>query len=263
MRIEDPEADQECRNMAMYLDHMDKVDMLPLDVYIGSTGNQMLLYSDLTTDGFDELDGVLDVYVKEFSDGPTSVPRDIFKNNVLSKRYESKPYAYHLFSIKRRSATCPEGMMSFLTYPGFGFGGYMVFDHAIRRRGHLSEVITVVEKTMMADKKDVRGWYAECDPADESAPIFMKRGFHEIDVMYRQPPLSGRPAYGLDEAPVLHLLYKEFGEHFAPPRLTAESLLEALKWLFRYTYRIDSPEASEYFQDIKEQVQNLEYVKWK
>ena len=262
MRIDNPDDNNECREMARYLASHGEVGLVPLETYVGAANGRRLAFADLTVGSLDELDAVLDIYAQEFSEGPTSFPRDLFKQSLISNRDQAKFYGYHLFSIKTNPEGLPQGMASFFTFPGAGFGGYIVFDPSIREKGHLSEVITAIERSMIIDKRGAQGWYGECDPADGTAPIFKKKGFYEADIIYRQPPLYGQPPYTIKDAPVLHLMYKEFGEIFEPPRLTAGDFLSALNWIYRVVYRIDQPEASEYYQDVRRQTQGDDFVKW-
>ncbi|NMC44425.1 MAG: GNAT family N-acetyltransferase [candidate division Zixibacteria bacterium] len=268
MRIDNPAANQECRDMAAYVRSQTTVPLVPLADYIGDPAGCRLRYSDLyagdvTDMDLRELDITLDVYAQSFSGGPTSVSVDAFRTSIINRRHAGKPYAYHLLSIKTRSSDQPRGMASFFTFPGVGFGGYLVLDKSIRGKGHLTEIIRVAERTMLADKKGVSGWLGECDPEDDSLPAFLKRGFYEMDVAYRQPPLHDQPPYSFSDAPILHLIYKEFGDTFTAPRLTTKEFLAMISWVYRIIYRIEHPESCDYFQDIKKQLGLLPHCPWK
>jgi len=261
MRIDNLDDNDECRKMMRYFERHGDIGLVSLAAYIGDASSQRLMFAEVTREHPDEIDAVLDVYAHEFSDGPTSVPRDLFKQALMSDVFEGKPFDYHLFSIKTADAALPQGMASFFTFPGAGFGGYIVFDPAVRGKGHLSEVITHVERRMVMDNRKARGWYCECDPAGSAATIFRKRGFSEIDIIYRQPPLSGRAYYAIDAAPVLHLMYKEFGENFELPRIPVTEFLSALSWIYRVVYQIDEPEANEFYQDVRRQTEGEKFVR--
>jgi GNAT superfamily N-acetyltransferase len=263
MRIDNPDDNEECREMTRYLEKSRDIGLVSLAEYIGDASVLRLTFADLTSEHPDELDAVLDVYANELSDGPTSVPRDLFKQALMSYVPEGNPFDYHLLSIKTANTAPPKGMASFFTFPGAGFGGYIVFDPAVRGKGYLSEVITHVERHMVMDKKGARGWYCECDPAGSTATIFRKRNFYEVDIIYRQPPLYGQPHYAVEAAPVLHLMYKEFGENFEPPRIPTTEFLDALNWIYRVVYQIDDPEASEYHQHVRRQMAGEEFIRWR
>lgn len=268
MRIDNPEENHECRQMAAYLRSQIAVPLVPLAEYIGDPAACRLRYSDLYAGGSDrlnrtELNDVLDIYAQSFSDGPTSVSVDSFKNSIINRRHEGEPYDYHLLSIKAGSSDRPRGMVSFFTFPGAGFGGYLVLDALIRGKGHLTEIIRVTERTMLADKKGASGWLGECDPEDDSLPAFLKRGFYEMDVEYRQPPLHDQPPYSFSDAPILHLIYKEFGDTFTAPRLTTKEFLAMINWVYRIIYRIEHPESCDYFRDIRKQLGLLPHCPWK
>lgn len=268
MRIDDPAANQECREMATYVRSQVKIPLVPLADYIGAPAGCRLQYTDLyagdvTDMNLRELDAALDVYAQSFSGGPTSVSVDAFRTSIINRRHAGKPYAYHLLSIKTRPSDQPRGMASFFTFPGVGFGGYLALDQAIRKQGYLTEIIRVTERAMLADQKGASGWLGECDPNDDSLPAFLKRGFYEIDVEYRQPPLHGQPFYSFRDAPVLHLIYKEFGDTFQRPHLTTKDFLEMMTWVYRVIYWIDSPRDSEYFKNIESQLRVLSSCPWK
>jgi GNAT superfamily N-acetyltransferase len=263
MRIDNPNDNKECQEMGRYLAEHGIISLVLLAFYIGDASVRRLMFTDLTGEHRDELDVVLDIYAREFSDGPTSVPRELFKQALMSDMLEGKPFDYHLISIKTADGATPQGMASFFTFPGAGFGGYIVFDPATRGKGYLSEVITFIERRMVMDKKGGCGWYCECAPSDDTASIFKKRGFYEVDIIYRQPPLYGQPQYIFDEAPILHLMYKEFGDNFEPPRLSTDDFLCALSWIYRVIYQIDEPEVSEYYQQVRMQTEGETFIRWK
>lgn len=261
MRIDSPDDNDECREMARYLAGRGEVGLIPLATYAGTPDNRRLAYADLSAEGLAELDAVLDIYVREFGEGPISLPRDLFKQLLISNRTEARSHDYHLLSIMLKSEGQPRGMASFFTFPGAGFGGYIVLDPSMRGKGYLPEVITTIERQMVLDRRGARGWYGECAPAGSNALIFGKQGFHEANIVYRQPPLYS--SYSIEDAPILRLIYKEFGEVFEPPKLTTEDFLRALCWIYQVVYRIDQPEASEYYQDVRRQTQENEYIVWK
>jgi hypothetical protein len=263
MRIDNPVDNKECREMAHYLGKQRNIASVPLATYVGAVDGRRLAFADLTVERFNELDTVLDIYAREFNEGPTSFPRDLFKKSLISFRDTAKYYGYHLLSIKTNPEGAPQGMASFFTFPGAGFGGYIVFDPSIRGKGFLPEVITAIERSMVMDKRGAHGWYGECDPADGTAPIFKKQGFYEVDIIYRQPPLYGRSPYKIEAAPIMHLIYKEFGENFEPPKIPAKDLLDALIWIFRVVYDIDQPDASEFYQSVRRQVHREEFIRCK
>ncbi|MBN1420259.1 MAG: GNAT family N-acetyltransferase [Planctomycetes bacterium] len=263
MRIDDPEANPECREMFGYLEGRDRIDLWALACYVGAPEGRRLVYTDLDRIPIEEIDALLDIYSSVFAEGPTSVPREAFRRSLLTRRHEARPYAYHFLSIKADPAGPPHGMVSFFTFPGAGFGGYVVLDAALRRKGHLREVIAVMERMMVIDRREAAGWWAECDEKDGSLPAFRRRGFHEADLEYRQPPLRGMPHYSIDEAPVLHLVYKAFGETFERPRMAWEDLLRALRWILRVIYDMDAPERSDYYRHVAAQAGGRRDLDWK
>lgn len=82
-------------------------------------------------------------------------------------------------------------------------------------------------------------------------------GFHDFAFTHRQPPLPGRRRYGVADAPLLRLMYKEFGRTYAAPRLTKAELLSALASIYRVVYRIPRPALSAYFKAARAQIRNI------
>lgn len=272
MRIDDPDRNEECREMARYLAGCEDVGLQPLEAYVGAGSNHRLTYRELAAADGSELDDVLALYRNEFGGGPTALAPHHFTQLVEKPGGISRDFDYHLLSIAPGAACSSgslgpgepaRGMASFFTLPGAGFGGYVVLDRAIRGHGHLTEVITVIERRMVSDRRGARGWYGECDPGRPASQILQASGFHEADVCYRQPPLPSGPTYSFAQAPVLHLLYKEFGEVFSPPRLTAEEFLHALCWIYRIVYGIDRPEDSVYYREVEKQLKGRSLIAWK
>jgi len=66
--------------------------------------------------------------------------------------------------------------------------------------------------------------------------------------------MAGMPWCDLADAPILRFMYKEFGCHYQEPKLSCEVFLNAVEWVFRVVYHIETPISSIFFQDIKQQV---------
>jgi GNAT superfamily N-acetyltransferase len=262
MRIGDPDSNSEYAKMSQFLEKQKTVNLTSLSKYVGNESSQRLHYSDLIIEGLEDLENVLNIYTAEFRNGQVTVPKDSFRQYLLNSDFQNKPYNYHLLSIRTNPKESPKGLASFFTFPQAGFGGYIILDPSIRNKGHLSEIITRIERTMVLDKQAAQYWYIECESAGNAKSIFKKRGFYEIDVVYRQPPLMGQLSYSFDEAPILHLMMKEFGEHFEPPVLKTVDILNNLIWIFSVVYQLKDAEQSSYYQDIKKQLRHREYVDW-
>jgi GNAT superfamily N-acetyltransferase len=266
MRIDDPTGNAECRAMASFLAGRAVVDLLPLDTYVGASCR--LVLTDCAPTDTATIDGALDVYAGEFTEGPISISRDLFKQFLSDARQRPSDHGpghrYHLLSIARGSAGArPGGMASLFTLPSAGFIGYIVLDSTLRGQGYLAEILTAIERTMVRDDRGARGWYGECEPTGSAAMIFAKHGCHEVDIVYRQPSLPAQPRYAFEDAPVLRLMYKEFGESFGPPTITTEDFLCAVREIFRTVYQIEQPEQSEYYRAIQAQVDCREYITWR
>lgn len=263
MRIEEPDTNSECQKMFSFLNLQTMIDLEPLSIYISDKGSQKLIYFDLNDESPENLDSALEVYSRSFRDDQTGLSKELFKKFIIDYQNNSKLFDYHFLTIKSRTGGFPNGMVSFFSFLKSGFCGYLAFDSLIKGKGHLSEVIKVIERTMLMDKKEVSGWFAECDPTDNVVPIFKKRGFYELDITYRQPPLLGMPAYSFKQAPILHLIYKELGENFEQPKLKIDDFLDALILIFSEVYGINNPQHSEYYLHIKNQIKLNGTIDWK
>jgi hypothetical protein len=122
--------------------------------------------------------------------------------------------------------------------PSAGFGGYLGFTGALRGSHKLRHLLRRIEERMARDNTRARGWYIECH-GERERDTFTKEeiGFHELDVEYRQPPLSE----GSDDRPI-HLLYKPFGAVYEPPTIEVSAFLDAIRQIYQSVYRIPANE---------------------
>ncbi len=263
MRIDESSTNPDCQKMFGFLSLKTMIELQSLSTYIADKSCQQLSYSELSNETLENLDMALEVYCQSFSNTQTGLSKELFKNFFIDCHNNPKLFDYHFLAIKSQNCDSPKGIASFFSFPKFGFCGYLAFAPPIKGKGHLTEVIKIIERTMLMDNKKVSGWFAECDPTDDVAPIFKKRGFYELDVRYKQPPLLGMPAYSFEQAPILQLIYKELGENFAPPQLKIKDFLDALILIFSEVYGIDNPKSSEYYTYIKDQIILNEKIYWK
>ena len=263
MRIEVPEHNKEYREMEQHLASLENIELLPLPKYVADVSARRLTYRDVITEGGEGLDAILDVYSQAFRPSRTGVDRELFKRFITNYQREVSPFGYHLLAIKALSSALPQGMASFFTFPCFGFGGYLVLEAAIRGKGHLAEVISVIERYMVRDHRETKGWLIECDPDEGTAAIFKKCGFYEVSIHYLQPPLWGTPPYTVEQAPVLQLMYKPMGENFGLPILDTEDFLHAMRRILQAVYRVDRAEENPFYLNIVEQVKSSEFLHWR
>ncbi len=202
-------------------------------------------------------EAVLQLYDAVFPDSPTKYDVSNFRRALTRGRTILEEYRSHLWSIKSLDSDDVIGFALFSTYPGFGYGAYMGLDPSVRGRGLARIVIEMIEKQMIKDGFSANGWYAECE--DEPAVIFKKLGFFEVDLTYRQPPVDEHYNYGIDDAPILHLLYKPFGyplEHREPPSVMASDFLNALAWIYRKIYDFTDLDNCDYYKDLYQQIKS-------
>jgi GNAT superfamily N-acetyltransferase len=240
MRIEDPGRSTEFAAMARYLDGHAEVGLVPLDRYVGHDGERPFVVDELATDDPD-LDAVRVLYAVHFRDSATAVDAAALGRVPVVRR--SGEHAYHLWALRLARGAPVAGLASFFTLPEAGFGGYVALAPPLRGTGRLPLLLSRIETQMIRDRLGAAGWYVECGDAVLGA--FLRLGFHEVPVAYRQPPL--RPG---EPAAALHLLYKTFGRAYAPPTLSGAALLAALRRILRVVYAVERPEDEPSYRDV-------------
>jgi GNAT superfamily N-acetyltransferase len=242
MRIEAPEANAQFGALAGWLDRRSTVDWTPLARYIGESGPE-----ETSAPAFDVLElrdasqpefaAAIDVYRRAFDSPSTAVEPASFVRGL--RRYTEPGYRYHLWAVRGRGDGSVAGMASFFGFAGMGFGGYVVFEGALRGAGCLRPLLAKMEQQLIADALGMHGWLIECESAS-TAEVFRRCGFFALDVGYTQPDLPGSAEGG---TPPLILMYRQFGRVYGPPRLTSDELLAGLAEVLRHVYRIAEPQA--------------------
>jgi hypothetical protein len=218
---------------------------------------------ELTDPDDPDVAAITRIYAEEYHAGPGSIDASLFAEGLRSGHFRGRPFAYHLVAVRTAPDGPVAGMASFFTFPGAGFGGYVVFSRTMRGHGYLDDYLAGVEAIMQRDGLGARGWFIECDPVDGTRPIFLRKGFHEVAITYRQPPIWARE--DADGAtPLLHLLYRAFGGG-EPPPLRKDEVLNALRWIFGDLYRVPDVETSPFYRDIANELAALpgETVPWR
>jgi GNAT superfamily N-acetyltransferase len=257
MRIENPDQNSEYQAMSRYLDSVEKVSITPLAIYVGHDVTRPLLVQEIAVIDDPDLDEILHVYKNSFSDSPVTAYTDDFINTLSKASSKTAGFNYHLWGLRSEPDRAIEGMASFFTFENAGFGGYVTLTGALKGNGRLRLLLARIEEQMLKDVKNCHGWFIECEPKGQEL-IFDHLGFHEIAVTYRQPPMSGQPLYDLEDAPDLRIMYKEFGCQYSEPKLRCEAFMNAIDWIFRTVYFIESPKDSVFFQDVQKQVLNFQ-----
>jgi hypothetical protein len=157
-----------------------------------------------------------------------------------------------LWALRVSAAHPVSGIASFFSFPGAGFGGYLALGEGLRGTGRLRPLLARMEEQMLRDFVNARGWYIEC-ATEDVADLFARMGFCEVALAYRPPPLDAESEVPLDQAPVILLMYKQFGRRFTEPSLTRADLLSAMSVIFRVVYHIEEPAMSPWLQDIERQ----------
>jgi N-acetylglutamate synthase-like GNAT family acetyltransferase len=273
MRIDKPEEEDAYKFMSNQLSRSPDVPLVSLDDYLEKAHGRMKLRECLAA-GDGAFNASMRIYEEAFAGkAQTAIPRQEFTKQLekqgkrkerqeRDKERDDKPgsCAYHLCAVSdpAKPDAGSIGMVSFFTFPGFGFGGYLALSRDQRHQGRLAGLICAVEDSMLRDRMGAKGWFIECDPEDGAAPWFEKRGFHQVPFTYRQPRLPGSKEG--DGRPLL-LLYKEFGPDLdgPPPLLRAEAVRGFLVHLGNEVYGLEKTEATSWSQALHDEC----HLKWK
>jgi len=238
--------------MCRYLDTVETVTTTLLSNYVGYEETRPLLVQEIYDHDDPDLEAVLNVYRSIFKPGPTTALSEDFIQALSAAMSNDERFNYHLWGLRSSFKGKIEGMASFFTFTSAGFGGYLALTEALKGGGRLRLLLARIEAQMLKDCRDCSGWLIECEPRGQEL-IFEHVGFHKIAMTYRQPPMNGQPLYDLADAPILHLMYKDFGCQYSEPKLSCEKFLNAVEWIYRIVYEIEIPINSIFFQDVKNQ----------
>ncbi|WP_019925070.1 GNAT family N-acetyltransferase [Nocardia sp. BMG111209] len=220
MRIDEPDASPEFRDMATALGRTDGVAQLPLDRYVGRDDTFDLRPA---TDA-DEFAAAMTLYRNTFAPGPATVPESAFR------RARADP-DHRLWTLRRTPADpAPAGLASFFALPAAGFAGYLALTGPLRHAGLLRRLVARMETELLSQRHHLRGWYAELAPDTDAAP-FRHLGCHELAVDYHQPA---------PDLPI-RLLFKAPGRVYAPPALTTADLLADIEDVLTSVYAVADP----------------------
>jgi GNAT superfamily N-acetyltransferase len=233
MRITEPERSPQFRAMAEHLARVPVVETLALTTYVGRDPERPIDVSAVATATDRDLEAVLAVYRRAFPSGPTTIDTDRFAR-TLALTSGRRDRRYHLWALRLEPGARVEGMASFFTFPEGGFGGYVALVGALRGTGRARLLVARIEEQMVRDGLGARGWYVECGPDSHAARSFVRAGFHELALPYRQPALGP----GAAESPV-RLLYKEFGARGTTPNLAGPAIRAALRRIGATVYDLD------------------------
>jgi hypothetical protein len=125
-------------------------------------------------------------------------------------------------------------MASFHTLTAAGLLGYVTLAGPLRGSGRFPALVARLEQRLLADRPEIRGWYAEIGPGTDCAP-FHRVGCRELAVDYRQPAL------GPGEDVPCRLFFKPPGRSYDPPRLTGPDLLTDLAEVLSTVYEVSGP----------------------
>ena len=120
MRIENPNLNNDFREMERFLEKRKNVELASLAKYVGAKSIRKLIFSDLATIGFNDLVRELQTRATEDKNDFSNIPREFLKHFSLNTEVRDKSYNYHLFSIKKGSRG-PKGLVLFFTLPSAGF----------------------------------------------------------------------------------------------------------------------------------------------
>jgi GNAT superfamily N-acetyltransferase len=244
MRIPEPERAAEYLEMRATLDAAGAVTVAPFARVLAPRESRALAVREITGPHDPDLEPLRAVYRAAFTDPAVAVPAEVLGAHPTADERHHGGHR-HLWAVRRDPAEPVDGMVSFVTFPRMGFGGYLAFGAALRGRGYLRPLVARVEEQMVRDCSAVRGWLVECAPGP-AATRFESVGFHEVPAPYRQPALHRGGGAG----PSLRLLYRELGDD-GDAELAADDLLDALTLIFRGVYGLDEPRRSPLYGEIE------------
>jgi hypothetical protein len=91
-----------------------------------------------------DLEAVRAVYHTTFADPRISVPAEVLGEDLASGGLRAD-FDRHLWSVRAEPGSPVGGMVSFFTFPGAGFGGYLVLGPELQGRGLLRLLLARVE----------------------------------------------------------------------------------------------------------------------
>lgn len=254
MRIDRPARHPDYQRMARWLAQRPTVPTEALATYIGQPQDRALAVHEVRTVDDPDMAAAVAVYWDHFAGHATAVDPAAFRPSRQVQDDRGQPIQYHLWALRRADDAPVEGLASFFTFRRAGFIGYIVYRGQLRGTGRFPVFLARAERQMLADSPTVQGVFAECDLEDGSAPLFERLGYRVLDLVYRQPPLPGSPAWDISGAPELLLLYKDMGEQYATPSLTRSGLLRFLGGLHRTVYGLSAGAARPYREDVLRQL---------
>ncbi|MVU77531.1 GNAT family N-acetyltransferase [Nocardia sp. ET3-3] len=254
MRIEHPLRNREFRGMARALTGRRSIGLVEFAEYLG--WDTELRTTEVTDVRDPALSEALDVYESAYSDPGTAWPRTAFRSAVQQgPALAAAGFHYHLWALHRPPQGPCDGMVSFVTMPSAGFGGYLAFGPPLRGSGRLRPIIARIEERMIRDNPQARAWFIEC-ATDLNREIFCKAGFFEVDAAYEQPGSADGRRLPLR----LHLLYKPFGRTYEPPVIERAVFLEAIAEIYHVVYQLD-PETNASFARLTDSLRDCDSVR--
>jgi GNAT superfamily N-acetyltransferase len=232
MRFEDPETSPEFVAMKSFLSGREVIELGALNSYIAELPPGGLSIDEIHDPGDPDFEPVMELYARAFPDAAVRVDRNAF---VALLRGDASA-RYHLWALRAGDAQSVAGMSSFFAFDGFGFGGYLAFEPPLRGSGQLRALLSRIERTLVAESA-AYGWYVECANSSAAA-VFVRCGFFEVALSYRQPRIGAAPTRRL------HLLYKECGASFTPPTLSREAFIAAMRAIATSVYGLDESSAA-------------------
>jgi GNAT superfamily N-acetyltransferase len=250
MRLETPDDCAEYREMAAFLDRRRGVPVLSLARYLGRDPLKSMDIRDVKSPDEADFAAVMSVYQRSFPASPLTIQPQEFGEALASVEKFKQSFHYHLWAIRTTPTAPVEGMASFFSFPGAGFGGYVTFEGSLSGTWRTRSLLARMEQQMLQDREpdDVGGWYIETDLAKKRSP-FLRLGFWEVDIEYEQPPLSEQQV-----SLQIRLFYKPFGRVYGMPKVKCSDFLTAIAQIFRVVYRIDPPQQHPSYRKLAAQV---------
>jgi GNAT superfamily N-acetyltransferase len=130
------------------------LDLISFDEYLGWEQEKHLHVSEVFNRSDPELQNVIEVYKKVFTDSDIAIASKEFERAFDPGGLGRRPrYRYHLWALRRdvNEKECV-GMASFLTMPSAGFSAYLGFVESVRGQKLLRPLVARIEEQMVRDR---------------------------------------------------------------------------------------------------------------
>ncbi|MDX1969212.1 MAG: GNAT family N-acetyltransferase [Planctomycetaceae bacterium] len=245
MRIENPEANPQFQGMSADLSRRRAVSWTPFAAYLGTDLRCPFLVQEVRAED-DEFAAAMRVFQRSFPPGPTTIGPQAFQAELSTMSASPPPaYRYHLWTVRQTPESDVAGMLSFFSFPGCGFVGYVAVEPPLRGPRIVQLLLARMEEQLIRDFGDIRGWFMETSLHHSNPRALARLGFHRLVERFTPPSHANLGA--ADVLPPtrtpLGLFYKACGNDYGVLRTTRAELLEGVAQWVAGVYKVLTPES--------------------